>query len=390
MKNVVCILIMFTLSLYANSNESINTITLINDQIVTNMVETEKKNDSAYEIIKRTSLPINKEFSIKVTTPNLNEYIKITSFSENIDFIRFTRDKTNSLITFRTLANGSAKLNFQVDNKDAVVRKYFYTINITNVIEQNNQFSQSKNIPIKNAKPRKESISKTIPLAKARFLNTTTPNTEIVSEDKKLYEMALDLENSMNYDEALKIYSNISTVYTNSPYKIESMIKTANIYNRQNNSDNAIAKYKEISDDKTATADQKANSIYDMGTTLKKQNKDKEAMVEFLKVIYLYPETKSAYNSSFDYADSLNNTGDLSAGFEILSKSLSDDTDFEKRPEALILLAKMYEYGDPTIRDYQKSYETYSKYLEEFPNSRQAKEAYDRQLFLQRNFINIR
>ena len=390
MKNVVCILIMFTLSLYANSNESINTITLINDQIVTNMVETEKKNDSAYEIIKRTSLPINKEFSIKVTTPNLNEYIKITSFSENIDFIRFTRDKTNSLITFRTLANGSAKLNFQVDNKDAVVRKYFYTINITNVIEQNNQFSQSKNIPIKNAKPRKESISKTIPLAKARFLNTTTPNTEIVSEDKKLYEMALDLENSMNYDEALKIYSNISTVYTNSPYKSESMIKTANIYNRQNNSDNAIAKYKEISDDKTATADQKANSIYDMGTTLKKQNKDKEAMVEFLKVIYLYPETKSAYNSSFDYADSLNNTGDLSAGFEILSKSLSDDTDFEKRPEALILLAKMYEYGDPTIRDYQKSYETYSKYLEEFPNSRQAKEAYDRQLFLQRNFINIR
>lgn len=390
MKNMVCILIMFTLNIYANSNQSINTITLINDKVVTNMIETEKKNDSAYELIKRTSLPINKEFSIKIITPNLNEYIKITSFSENIDFIRFTRDKTNSLITFRTLNNGIAKLNFQVDNKDSIVRKYFYTISITNVIKQNNQLSQSKNIPIKNTSPSKESTSKTTQLEKARFLNTTTPNTEIVGKDEKLYKMALDLENSMNYDEALKIYSNIVTVYTNSPYKIDSMIKTANIYNIQNNSDNAIEKYKEISTDGKATEDQKANSIYNMGLTLKKQDKDDEAMVEFLKVIYLYPETQSAYNSSFDYADSLNNTGDLSAGFEILSKSLNDDTSFQKRPEALILLAKMYEYGSPNIRDYQKSYDTYSKYLEEFPNNRQAREAYDRQLFLQRNFINIR
>ncbi len=105
---------------------------------------------------------------------------------------------------------------------------------------------------------------------------------------------------------------------------------------------------------------------------------------------YLYPKTQYAYNSAFQYASILNNNGKLSDGFNILSQYLNDDTKFEKRPEALLLLARMYEYGSPEIRDYQKSYDTYGKYIKEYPNSRQAQEAYNRQIFLSRNFINIR
>ena len=93
------------------------------DKVVTNASSARVKSGPIEDdLIKSVSLAENTLFSIKLNATNFDRYIRITSYSTNLDFVRFTRDKTNAFLTFRTLTAGIGKLDFQVDNEESIIR----------------------------------------------------------------------------------------------------------------------------------------------------------------------------------------------------------------------------------------------------------------------------
>ena len=125
-------LLMFTLFQAAFAQETITVQP--DDKVVTNETTAARVKGGPLEkdLVKTVDLSENTLFSIKLNATNFDRYIRITSYSTNLDFVRFTRDKTNAFLTFRTLTAGIGKLDFQVDNEENIIRKYFYTINVTN------------------------------------------------------------------------------------------------------------------------------------------------------------------------------------------------------------------------------------------------------------------
>ena len=132
MRVFVCssMLLMFTIFSAAFAQETITVQP--DDKVVTNASTRMKSGPVEKDLVKSVDLSENTLFSIKLNATNFDRYIRITSYSTNLDFVRFTRDKTNAFLTFRTLTPGVGKLNFQVDNEESIIRKYFYTISVTN------------------------------------------------------------------------------------------------------------------------------------------------------------------------------------------------------------------------------------------------------------------
>lgn len=394
-------LIMFTSLLY--SQNITNTITVLPDnQIVTNMQNINiKKGPLEPDIVKNISFSQNKVFSINLNATNFDRYIRITDFSTNLDFIRFTRDKTNALLTFTTLTPGVAKLNFQVDDENNIIRKYYYTINVTNDIATNVKFNltetntlfmltNSKNTPITNLVITNSIMNmEDIPYISPIKTNGTILE-EATDEIISMFNMAEDLKNSKEYDNAVGVYSNIISSSPNTKYGIFSYFRIADIYNYNKDYTNAFDMYKKISALTNINNTQKASAIYSMGVVMKSQNNQNEAISYFSQVLNLYPKTSLALEASYEYADSLKKLGRMSDGVKILEKAIKESSSFNKRPDAILLLAEIYEKGTPNIRDYKKAYELYNQYLKDYSNGSQAEYANNRANFLSRNFINLK
>lgn len=392
-------LIMFTL---AYSQNITNTITVLPDnQVVTNMQTRYVKGSPLESDIKKNiSLPQNKIFSINVNATNLDRYIRITDFSTNIDFIRFTRDKTNALLTFTTLNPGIATLNFQVDNEENVIRKYFYTITITNVVSTNSVFNlvdTNALYTITNSVVAKSSTAISNMASSDPIINTDlkkssvdTKNTNASKEIIDLFNMAEDLKKSRDYSNAVSAYSNVISSFPDSEYGIYSYFRIADIYNYNKDYMNAFSIYEKLSIMTNINDVQKASSLYSMGVVRKSENNYGDAMSYFSKVMNIYSNTPLSANASFEYADSLRRLGRMSDGLDILNKAVEKDKNFAKRPLALLLLAEIYEKGNSNIRDYRKAYNIYNQYLKEYPNGTESKYANDRALFISRNFLNLR
>lgn len=403
------LLIMFT----CLNAQTINTITVMPDSsIVTNGVDIKKGVAIQKDTVKNIDALNGANFTISVSMTNLDRYIKITEFSKNIEFIKFTRDRNSAIITFKAKSFGQANLNFQIDDEKNVIGKYIYKINITNAVAQKSQTptkqevgkqtvpqtlltttaSGSKQTTYKaeNLKPETQKSEIVSPKTIQEETKVITQNTVVPIEEQRLFNLAEDLRISADYSNAINTYKDMITKYPKSSLVIEARFKIAEVYVNDKDYSKALNEYSLLSKDTNTSDDNKSLAIYLSGLTSKQENKQKEAVYYFLESINMYPETYASLNASYEYADSMKKQGALSDGYAILNQAIESEKYFDKRSDALILLAEIYEKGNAYIRDYQKSYNTYSKYLAEYPSGDYARYAYERMSFINRNFINIK
>ena len=414
--------IMFTGLLFAQETITVQP----DDQVVTNEMPVSRKGEPLEkDLLKSIDFAANSLFSIKLNATNFDRYIRITSYSTNLDFVRFTRDKTNAFLTFTTLTPGIAKLNFQVDTEDNIIRRYIYTINVTNgdpITDTNsttfdaettnetsntNDMMMDTNETVTNTISTNEAVTNTAEtnataanatatnaaannnLQKDVSITKTTPK-EDNSEVALLFKSAEELKNMKDYDNAISSYSNVISQYPSSKYAVYSYFRVGDIYNAKKDYNNAFNMYKEASELKTANNNQKAAALYSMGVVRKAENNNQEAMKYFNDVIAKYPNTYSYGNAVYEIADSLKQMGKISDGVNMLEKSLASKDKFSKRADAMLLLAEIYETGNNNVRDFNKAYLTYNQYLAEYPNTSKTKYANDRKNFLSRNAVNIK
>ena len=389
-------LIMFT-TLFAQ-----NTITVNPDnQVITNeTISRTKGGPLESDFIKTVDLANNTLFSIRLNATNFDRYIRITSYSTNLDFVRFTRDKTNSFLTFTTLTSGVAKLNFQVDNEENIIRRYIYTINVTNAVS--NGSSTNTNAMLLDAERdimanNDNNISSIIADSSSQISitnNNVSTNSSSVRRNENpetltLFNSAEELKNIKDYSNAVNNYSNIISQYPNSKYSVYSHFRIADIYNNNKDYTNAFDMYKKAYDLNNANNNQKAAALYSMGIVRKSENNNEEAINYFNEVINKYAKTPIYGNASYEIADSLKRIGKISDGVNILEKSLNSNDKFNKRADALLLLAEIYERGNNNVRDFNKAYQIYNQYIEEYPSSPRTKYATERRDFLYRTVINL-
>ncbi|WP_297286611.1 tetratricopeptide repeat protein [uncultured Brachyspira sp.] len=411
--------IMFTGLLFAQETITVQP----DDQVVTNEMPVSRKGEPLEkDLLKSIDFAANSLFSIKLNATNFDRYIRITSYSTNLDFVRFTRDKTNAFLTFATLTPGIAKLNFQVDTEDNIIRRYIYTINVTNgdpITDTNsttfdaettnetantNDMMMDTNETVTNTISTNEAVTNTAETNATAATNAAANNNNVQkdvsitkttpkednSEVALLFKSAEELKNMKDYDNAISSYSNVISQYPSSKYAVYSYFRVGDIYNAKKDYNNAFNMYKEASELKTANNNQKAAALYSMGVVRKAENNNQEAMKYFNDVIAKYPNTYSYGNAVYEIADSLKQMGKISDGVNMLEKSLASKDKFSKRADAMLLLAEIYETGNNNVRDFNKAYLTYNQYLAEYPNTSKTKYANDRKNFLSRNAVNIK
>lgn len=391
-------LLIFNLIMFTSAFAQNGTITVKPDnQVVTNEAVSKKKGGPLEaDFINSVDLADNTIFSIRLNATNFDRYIRITSFSTNLDFVRFTRDKTNSFLTFRTLTSGLAKLNFQVDNEENIIRRYIYTINVTN-----GNIATNTNAMLLDAEKDKPIIenTETVIANNSQILNNIASDSSVSSDlsierDKNseiltLFNSAEELKNIKDYSNAVNIYSNLISQYPNSKYSVYGHFRIADIYNNNKDYANAFDMYKKALDLNNANNNEKAAALYSMGIVRKAEKNNEEAINYFNEAVNKYPNAPIYGNIAFEIAASLKELGRISDGAGILEKSLSSNNKFNKRADALLLLAEIYEKGDRNVRDFNKAYQTYNKYLEEYPSDARARYANERRDFLYRTVINL-
>ena len=445
MRVFVCssMLLMFTIFSAAFAQETITVQP--DDKVVTNASTRMKSGPVEKDLVKSVDLSENTLFSIKLNATNFDRYIRITSYSTNLDFVRFTRDKTNAFLTFRTLTAGIGKLDFQVDNEENIIRKYFYTINVTNsqgiaametnaVLEPDNETNDmmSTNTTMTNTVSTNtamtneistNTVSTNTAMTNEVSTNTTMTNeannqnntastnqqssvikkTSVMKENTQakapvesnpetiaLFKSAEDLKNIKDYNNAVNTYSNVISQYPKSKYSVYSYFRIGDIYNQNKDYNNAFDMYKQASSLENANNNEKAAALYSMGVVKKSENKHDEAIAYFNDVMNKYSSTSMYGNAAYEIADSLKTLGRISDAAPILEKSLEGNNKFAKRGDAILLLAEVYEKGDNNTRDFDKAYQTYNQYLAEYPTSSKAKYANDRKNFLYRNVVHLR
>lgn len=445
MRVFVCssMLLMFTIFSAAFAQETITVQP--DDKVVTNASTRVKSGPVEKDLVKTVDLSENTLFSIKLNAANFDRYIRITSYSTNLDFVRFTRDKTNAFLTFRTLTAGVGKLNFQVDNEESIIRKYFYTINVTNsqgiasmetnaILDPDNDTNEmstntmmtneaatnmvNTNETATNVMMTNEAATNNVtnavntnevikaPAANEQKTTTATNNaqTSVIKKEntqaKKpaesnpetiaLFNSAEELKNIKDYNNAVSTYSNVISQYPKSKYSVYSYFRIGDIYNQKKDYNNAFDMYKQASSLENANNNEKAAALYSMGVVRKSENKHDEAIAYFNDVMNKYSKTSMYGNAAYEVAESLKQLGRLSDALPILEKSLEGNNKFAKRADAILLLAEVYEKGDNNTRDFEKAYKTYNQYLAEYPTSSKAKFANDRKNFLSRNAVNLK
>ncbi|MEI0478354.1 tetratricopeptide repeat protein [Brachyspira pulli] len=441
MRVFVCssMLLMFTIFSAAFAQETITVQP--DDKVVTNASTRMKSGPVEKDLVKSVDLSENTLFSIKLNATNFDRYIRITSYSTNLDFVRFTRDKTNAFLTFRTLTPGVGKLNFQVDNEESIIRKYFYTISVTNsqgiasmetnaILDPENDTNDmatntmmtneaatnmvNTNETATNVMMTNEAATNTVNTNEAikapatnEQKNTASTNNAQTSAVKKentqakkpvesnpetiaLFNSAEDLKNIKDYNNAVNTYSNVISQYPKSKYSVYSYFRIGDIYNQKKDYNNAFDMYKQASSLDNANNNEKAAALYSMGVVRKSENKHDEAIAYFNDVMNKYSKTSMYGNAAYEVAESLKQLGRISDALPILEKSLEGNNQFAKRADAILLLAEVYEKGDNNTRDFEKAYKTYNQYLAEYPTSSKAKFANDRKNFLSRNAVNLR
>ena len=409
--------IMFTGLLFAQETITVQP----DDKVVTNEAPVSAKGEPLEkDLLKSIDLAANTLFSIKLNATNFDRYIRITSYSTNLDFVRFTRDKTNAFLTFTTLTPGIAKLNFQVDTEENIIKRYIYTINVTNgdsitdtnstmfdaettneaastndmitneavtnTIDTNTVETNTTDTAATNATSTNAAANNNTPTQKTAAKTQAEDNSEVAL----LFKSAEELKNMKDYDNAITSYNNVISQYPDSKYAVYSYFRVGDIYNLKKDYTNAFNMYKDASELKTANNNQKAAALYSMGIVRKTENNNEEAMKYFNDVIAKYPNTYSYGNAVYEIADSLKQMGKISDGLNMLEKSLASKDKFSKRADAMLLLAEIYETGNNNVRDFNKAYLTYNQYLAEYPNTSKTKYANDRKNFLSRNAVNIK
>ena len=371
------IMLTFVKNTYANTN--IITLMLDNKSITNSNLSVNQKNPPKLPDVKRiVYIGVSQNLSINISVTNINSYIRIMGYSTNLDFVTFTREKTRAIISFRTLSAGDGNIKFQIDDKNNIIQRHIYSINITNITNIENNSKQPPSMP-------SPPIPNFTPLSQEN--ENTTDNKILDDKARVAFDIANSLYESKNYEKSLSAFSNIVTAYPKTTYVIDSKLAMANIYASQKKYKNAFDEYKSVYDNPISNITNKSYALYSMALMNKAENKNDEAIAYFLEVIEIFPETQEALNSSYEYALQLNKKRMGKNYIDRLSSIVFSDKDFNKKEHAIILLADIYEKSN----EYQKSYETYAFYTNEYKNFGIFKDkATKRMKFLERNFLKIK
>ncbi|WP_028330465.1 tetratricopeptide repeat protein [Brachyspira alvinipulli] len=311
-----CTLVMFTVfsSLFAQGTITVQP----DDKVVTNTVATRiKGGPMEKDLVKSVDLAENTLFSIKLNATNFDRYIRITSYSTNLDFVRFTRDKTNAFITFRTLTAGVGKLDFQVDNEENIIRKYFYTINVTNaqgmaVMETNTVLDTDSTNDMSATNMINTNNAATNNTATNRINNAATNNTATNTINNAATNNTAT-NNTATNRAANNIVNTDNTVANN----------TAVNNNANTDQANTQASVKKENAKTPAEANPETVALFNSAEDLRNIKDYKNAVNTYNKVISEYPDSKYSVYSHFRIGDIYNYNKDYTNAFDMYQKASS-------------------------------------------------------------------
>ena len=319
-----CILVMFTVfsSLFAQETITVQP----DDKVVTNAAAACIKGSPAEkDLVKSVDLAENTLFSIKLNATNFDRYIRITSYSTNLDFVRFTRDKTNAFITFRTLTAGLGKLDFQVDNEQSIIRKYFYTINVTNVqgaaVDQNSTNNTATN-NMNNAAANNTATNNmnnnaaTNNTATNNMNNAATNNTATNNMNNNAATNNTATNNMNN-----TATNNTDTNRVNIIVNADTGNTTVNNANTDQPVNNTQASAKKENSKTPAGANPETVALFNSAEDLRNIKDYKNAVNTYNKVISEYPDSKYSVYSHFRIGDIYNYNKDYTNAFDMYQKA---------------------------------------------------------------------
>ncbi len=384
--------VMFTCSsmLLANTN----TITLISEgNSVTNSNINVAANDKPIlpDVNRVVYMGTGQNISVNISATNINSYVRIMEYSTNLDFTTFTREKTRAIITFETLTAGEGYIHFQVDDNNKIIQRHIYKISVTNrdgidspqvqpPLPPTSMPSSAPNIP-------------SPPFAPSGFGgNIVDGQAEALAEyEKEKVELELNIAKSLfddkNYSKSLEAYSDIAKNYSYSEEAVAAKLKMGEIMYIQKNYNGAFNQYRDVYANAKSETEDKAKALYNMGVISRERKNMESALMYFLQTYRMYPQTEEGLNSAYEYASELHKDLKGSTFIRDLKTATTSEVNYAKKPEAIMLLADIYERA----RQYQNSYDTYQYYLDTYGRfAPYASRANNRMQFLSRNFLNIK
>ncbi len=317
--------IMFTGLLFAQETITVQP----DDKVVTNEMPVSAKGEPLEkDLLKSIDLAANTLFSIKLNATNFDRYIRITSYSTNLDFVRFTRDKTNAFLTFTTLTPGIAKLNFQVDTEENIIKRYIYTINVTNgdaITDTNstmfdaettneapttNDMIMDTNETVTNTTDTNTTNNTAATNATAtNAANNTTQQQQTVtkttqaednSEVALLFKSAEELKNMKDYDNAISLYEKALSKLPTSPEIYYNMGTTLSSMGDMESAVQAFDMAKKNFTEKTSK-DIKSSTYYNAGISKIEMEDYAGAIEKLIESLVNNPNDNNA-KSALEYA----------------------------------------------------------------------------------------
>ena len=355
-----CTLIMFTVfsSLFAQSTITVQP----DDKVVTNTAAARIKGGPIEEdLVKSVDLAENTLFSIKLNATNFDRYIRITSYSTNLDFVRFTRDKTNAFITFRTLTAGIGKLDFQVDNEESIIRKYFYTINVTNA--QGTAVMETNAI-LDTDSTNDMNMADTNQTATNMQAGTNQTATNMINTNQAgTNQTATNMINTNQAGTNQTATNMINTNQAGTNQTATNMQAGTNQTASANQAQSSIIR--ETAKKNTAESNPEILALFNSAEDLRNIRDYSNAVTTYNKVISEYPDSKYSVYSHFRIGDIYNYNKDYTNAFDMYQKASSLKTANNDEKAAAIysmgVIKKLENKDDEAIAYFNDVMNKYSK-----------------------------
>ncbi|MEK6795176.1 MAG: tetratricopeptide repeat protein [Spirochaetota bacterium] len=313
-----------------------------------------------FESVKELSASVNEDIIIQIATTNFNTYVRINGFDTNaLTFLQVTRDDTRSQLMFKAVREGIASVSVDLIEDLSVTARTTYRITVKKALE-----------------------SKTNAAAVGKKDKDT--------EERKQYQIAMDLFKAKAYTEARALFSTIAQKYPSSEYGAKSAIALGDIAYAQNNYQEAIGAYTRVGTITGIPASERDRSQLALGLCYRALKDNQKALSAFLTLERMSPDGQYAGNALYYAALVLNDTKNRAQAIETLKRALAKHKSYELRPESVYLLASIYDKGGSDVRNLTEAYKQYGEYASKYPAGVHITEAIARRAYLEKHFINLR
>ncbi len=371
-----------------------NTITLMTEgNSVTNSNINVEANEKPIlpDVNRVIHMGTGQNISVNISATNINSYVRIMKYSTNLDFTTFTREKTRAIITFETLQAGEGYIHFQVDDNNKIIQRHIYKITVTN--REGTSMPQVLPPEPPNAATSMPQMPASPYTPSGGFGGNIVDSQAIAEAEYQQEKVALEfsiadsLYKDKNYKKSLEAFSEIAKKYPYSDEAIDAKLKMGEIMFLQKNYNGAFNQYRDVYGNAKSIDEDKAKSLYNMGIISRERNNMESALMYFLQTYRMYPKTEEGLNSAYEYASELHKDLKGATFIRDLSVATHSEVKYAKKPEAIMLLADIYERA----RQYQNSYDTYQHYIDTYGRfAPYSNKATNRMQFLSRNFLNIK